>query len=59
MLPHVGPHNMQRFRELLQHGGVFDVFEQLLAFLCHLHIYAALQGLIYDFFNRKQKGVRL
>jgi hypothetical protein len=27
MLPHVGPHYMQPFQELLQHGGIFDVLE--------------------------------
>jgi len=42
VLPHVGPHYMQPFRELLQHGEVFDILEQLLAFLRHLHISAAV-----------------
>ncbi len=39
MLPHVGPHYTHPFQELLQCDGVFDVLEQLLAFLCRLHIF--------------------
>jgi hypothetical protein len=58
VLPHVGPHYMQPFRELLRCDGIFYVIEQLLVFLHHLHICTALQGLVYDSFNRKQNGVR-
>ncbi len=56
VLPLVGPHYTQPFRKLL---GVFDVLEQLLAFLHRLHICATLHGLIYNSFNRKQNGVKL
>ncbi len=59
MLSHVRPHYTQPFRELLQRDGVFDVFEQLVAFFRHLHICATLQGLVYDSSNQKQNGARI
>jgi hypothetical protein len=51
MFPHVGPHYMQPFREVLQRNEVFDVLEQLLAFFRHLHICATLQSFVYDSFS--------
>jgi len=59
VLLHVGPHHTQLFRELLQHGKVFDILQQLFAFLRYLHIYAALHDLVYNSFSRKQNGVKL
>jgi hypothetical protein len=59
MLLHVGPHYMQPYRKLLQCDEIFDIFEQLLPFLHCLHMYAVLQGLVYDSFSGKKNGVRL
>ncbi len=52
VLLHVGPHYTQPFQELLQRGKVFDIFEQLLAFLRCLHVCAMLQGFVYNYFSR-------